>query len=199
MLGFLLTSLLLEITPGPNMTYLATVALAKGRAAALQAVAGVALGLLTIGVLAALGLTQLLNAVPLAYTLLRYAGIVYMLYLAWDIWRSANEDVPPEQADFSSFQRGLLVNVLNPKAALFYVSVLPEFIDTTRGNLLMQNLLLVLIYVLVATSVHVSIVLFAARLGSTSVLAGKDGFIRRFLALSLVGVAVWLAWETRSY
>lgn len=198
MFGFLLTSLLLEITPGPNMTYLATVAMSRGRASALMAVAGVALGLLSIGVLSAIGLAELLNAAPVAYTALRYGGIVYMLYLAWDIWSGAAQEGALEDAGFSSFRRGLFVNVLNPKAALFYVSVLPGFIVPSRGSVLVQNLQLVLIYVLVATSVHVSIVLFAARLRAASLFAGKDQQIARLMALSLVGVAAWLAWDTRN-
>ena len=198
MLGFLLTSLLLEITPGPNMTYLASVAMSRGKTAALMAVAGVALGLLGIGVLSAFGLAELLNAVPVAYTALRYAGIVYMLYLAWDVWRGAGQESELEAEGFSSFRRGLFVNVLNPKAALFYVSVLPEFIVPSRGSVLAQNLQLVLIYVMVATGVHVSIVLFAARLRAASLFAGKDLQIARLMALSLVGVAAWLAWDTRN-
>lgn len=192
MLGFLITSLLLELTPGPNMTYLASVALDRGRNSALQAVAGVALGLLGIGVLAAFGLAEFLNAMPVTYALLRYAGIFYMLYLAWDGWRGAGKNAQPENVDFSSFRRGLLVNVLNPKAALFYVSILPAFVDPAVGHLLVQNLTLVLVYVLVATSVHVSIVLFAVRLRAVSILDGKQALISRCLAVGLVGVAVWL-------
>ncbi len=198
MLGFLLTSLLLEVTPGPNMTYLATVAASRGRDAALMAVAGVAFGLLSIGVLSAVGLAELLNAAPLAYTALRYGGIVYMLYLAWAIWNGAGQGTALEDAGFSSFRRGLFVNVLNPKAALFYVSVLPEFIVPSRGSVLVQNLQLVLIYVLVATTVHTSIVLLAAKLRSASLFADKDKQIARVMALSLVGVAAWLAWDTRN-
>ena len=99
--------------------------------------------------------------------MLRWAGILYLLYLAYDAWRDAGAgaDIASGPTDSGSlFLRGLTVNLLNPKAAVFYVAVLPTFIDAARGAVLAQNLMLVAIYVAVATAVHTGVVLLAARL-----------------------------------
>eukprot|EP01037_Dinobryon_pediforme_P015496 gene15496-15641_t len=198
MFGFLLTSLMLELTPGPNMSYLAALALARGRGPALQAVAGVALGLALVGAAAAVGLAELLAKSPYTYTALRYSGIFYMVWLAWDAWRASSGATSASSEDFSSFRRGLLVNVLNPKAAFFYVSVLPGFINVESGHILRQNFILVGIYVLVACFVHVAIVIFAVQFRRT-LMSSENGrrLVGRGLALALLGVAGWMAWDTR--
>ncbi len=102
MFAFALTSLLIELTPGPNMAYLATVALAQGRRPALMAVAGVALGLSLSGVAAALGLAAIAVSTPMLLDVLRYAGIAYLLWLAWDTWRdpvaTGRMSLPPSGA-----------------------------------------------------------------------------------------------------
>ena len=91
--AFALTSFLVELTPGPNMAYLALVAATEGRRPGYAAVAGVALGLAIVGLLAALGLATLIAASPLAYQALRWAGVAYLMWLAWEGWRGA-ERVP---------------------------------------------------------------------------------------------------------
>ena len=198
MFGFLLTSLMLELTPGPNMSYLAALALARGRGPALQAVAGVALGLALVGCAAAFGVTEVFAKSPFAYTALRYGGIAYMVWLAWDAWRASSGLATAGGEDFSSFRRGLLVNLLNPKAALFYVSVLPDFINVESGHVLRQNFILVGIYVVVACCVHISIVIFAAQFRQT-LMSSENGrrLVGGGLALALLCVAGWMAWETR--
>lgn len=92
-LSFILTSLVIESTPGPNMAYLAVVSASKGRYAGLAATLGVALGLLIVGIVAALGMATLISHSPLAYQILRLGGVLYMLWLAWDGWQDT-EDMP---------------------------------------------------------------------------------------------------------
>jgi threonine/homoserine/homoserine lactone efflux protein len=193
MLSFLLTSLLIELTPGPNMAWLAALALAKGRRAALMAVAGVSTGLMLLGLLATLGLGAMVEATPWLYQTIRGFGFLYLLYLAWDTWR------PPEvggEGGFGSFRDGVATNLLNPKAGIFYVAVLPAFVDPARGPVQPQTLVLVAAYVGVATAVHSAIVLFAS--GARAMFSGDLWVVpvRRALALGLVGVAVWFLWGT---
>ena len=190
-LGFALTSLVIELTPGPNMAYLAI----------LSATAGVALGLLIVGLGAALGLTAVIAGSPVLYQTLRWAGTLYLLWLAWEGWRGETETSPgkadegfDQHARF--FARGLVTNLLNPKAGLFYVAVLPTFVDATKP-LIGQTVTLSLIYVAVATAVHGSIVLLADAARPWLENERRSLLVRRILALLLVGIAVWLLVATR--
>ncbi|WP_284177309.1 LysE family translocator [Rhabdaerophilum sp. SD176] len=196
-LEFALASLLIEMTPGPNMAYLATLALAEGRRVGLAAVAGVALGLTGIGLASMFGLATLIETVPMAYDGLRYGGATFLLYLAWDAWRGAAAENGDGAGPRAAFRRALVTNLLNPKAAAFYVLVLPLFLTPAAGGVAGQTLLLVLIYVLVATAVHALIVLFAAALRPYLVEGPRERLVRRLLAVSIALVAVWFFWGTR--
>jgi threonine/homoserine/homoserine lactone efflux protein len=200
MIAFLLTSLVLELTPGPNMGTLASLTLERGRSAGLAAIAGITLGLAIIGTLAAFGLTAVIAESPALYQALRWAGIFYLLYLAYDAWRDAGAgaDIASKPEDAGSlFLRGLTVNLLNPKAAVFYIAVLPTFIDVARGAVLVQNLTLVAIYVAVATAVHTGVVLLAAQLRPLLVAGAGERLVRRALAIVMGIIAIWFAWATR--
>jgi threonine/homoserine/homoserine lactone efflux protein len=194
LLGFALASLLIEITPGPNMTYLAILAAREGRRAGYVAVAGVALGLALLGAAAAFGLATLLAASPALYSILRWGGVLYLLFLAWDAWKSAGE--PPEVAGQSRFfVQGLVTNLLNPKAALFYVAVMPNFLGSDDG--LMSWGLLAGTYVAIATAIHLIIVTASGSLMPVLEKGGGRIVVARVLAVTLAGVALWLAWSTR--
>lgn len=192
---FLAASLAIELTPGPNMAYLALLSAQHGRMAGLAAVAGVALGLLTIGGLAAVGFATLVQETPALYQTMRWAGVAYLLYLAWDTWRESRMEGPPAAAAatrFTAFRRGLVTNLLNPKAFLFYVAVLPGFVSS-ESRYGAEATVLTLAYVGVATLVHLVVVAGAG--GLTGLLGRRQwrtaaGAV--FAAL-LVGVAVWVA------
>jgi threonine/homoserine/homoserine lactone efflux protein len=196
-LEFALASLLIELTPGPNMAYLATLALAEGRRTGLAAVAGVMLGLTGIGLASMFGLATLIQTVPVAYDVLRYAGAAFLLFLAWDAWRGAGEEEARSLGARAAFVRALMTNLLNPKAAAFFVLVLPLFLTPAAGGLAGQTLALGLVYVLVATAVHAVIVLFAAALRPYLVEGPRERLVRRVLALSIALVAIWFFWGTR--
>jgi threonine/homoserine/homoserine lactone efflux protein len=191
---FLLTSFLIELTPGPNMAWLAALALSKGRKSALIAVAGVASGLALLGGLAALGLGAVVAASPWLYQTIRAFGFLYLLWLAWETWMPPSPD--EAEGGFGSFRDGLVTNLLNPKAGLFYAAVLPAFIDPAKGPVFNQTLILVAAYVAVATAVHVAIVIFASSLRKALVAGGRIMIVRRGLALGLVAVALWFLWKT---
>jgi len=129
LLAFALTCAVIEITPGPNMAWLAALSLSRGWRIGLAAVAGVALGLSVYGILAALGVAAIIENSSFLYETLRWGGVAYLLWLAWDAWSSADEIAPEESAGedherASAFRRGLITNLLNPKAAVFYVAML---------------------------------------------------------------------------
>lgn len=200
-LAFALTALIIEITPGPNMTYLAALSLSSGMRTGFAAVAGIALGLSTYGIVAALGVAALIDSSLVLYGLLRWSGVAYLLWLAWESWSSERETSPEEtdgtsDSPWPAFRRGLITNLLNPKAAVFYVAVLPDFIRADGGSVVVQTLLLSFVYVSIATAIHSAIVALAGTLQIT--IGGKQHrrTIRRGLALALVGIAIWFALST---
>jgi threonine/homoserine/homoserine lactone efflux protein len=130
--AFALTALIIEITPGPNMGYLAVLSLSRGWRVGVAAVVGVALGHAAYGLAAALGVATLIEASPLLYEVLRWAGVAYMLWLAYETWATSGETSPDVTKDHVSharlaFERGLITNLLNPKAAIFFVIISPSF------------------------------------------------------------------------
>ena len=198
LLAFFLTSLAIELTPGPNMAYLALVGVSRGRRDGFMAVVGVALGLALLGAVVGVGLGSLILENRLVYEILRWAGAAYLVWLAWDGWREARQEADAEELPdhaLTYFRRGFVTNLLNPKAALFFVTVMPGFIAAGQ-SVPGQTTLLVVIYVAAATLVHSAIVLLAATL--QPIFARPD--LRRGAALvfavALVGVAAWLLLKT---
>jgi threonine/homoserine/homoserine lactone efflux protein len=145
--AFALVALGLVLTPGPNMAFVVSRAITQGRAAGLIALAGVGLGLVTYMLLAACGITGILLAVPLAYDALRIGGALYLAWLAWQSLRPGGRS-PFEVHEIAPaspgrlFAMGLLTCLLNPKVAVLYVALLPQFVDPARGHPMAQTLLL---------------------------------------------------------
>ena len=199
MAAFALTSLAIELTPGPNMAYLAVLSAERGRRAGFAAVAGVALGLLLLGLLTGLGLGAIIAETGWLYETLRWAGVGFLLYLAWDSYRESRKPVLISDTTgklVEYFRRGLITNLLNPKAAMLYIAVMPNFLDAARHEW-PQSLTLTGIHVAIATAVHAAIA-FAG--GMFEPLLASER-IRRpagiVAALLLAGIAVWLAFTTR--
>ncbi|CAN5475091.1 LysE family translocator [soil metagenome] len=165
---FLATVLLIELTPGPNMGYLAALSAAHGRRAGFYAVAGVTAGLAVYMLAAVFGLTEVFRLYRPLYQVLRWTGVAYLVWLAWDAWRTFGDAGPGGSMVARPsvlFWRGFLANVLNPKAALFYVTLLPGFIAVDHGPPARQALILGGIHLLVSVAIHGSIVLSADRAG----------------------------------
>lgn len=197
LLSFGLTCLVIELTPGPNMAYLAILASCEGRHAGFSAILGITLGLLIIGLAAAMGLAAAISESHLLYQGLRWGGVVYLLWLAWEGWHQGRETSPSitnEKFQPRYFYRGLLTNLLNPKAAIFYIAILPGFIRPSLP-LVSQAVILTIVYVLIATMIHCTIVLLADQ--SRKFIAGKyEKVVRRTLSVMLGFIALWFAWKT---
>ena len=159
--AFILSCVLIEITPGPNMAYLAVLAVSEGRRAGYAAVAS---GLLIVGLLAAFGLAALISASQFLFQTLRWGGVVYLLWLAWDTWTGDGKGTN-EFADSNRrfIRRGLIVNLLNPKAGVFYVAMLPQFVNPD-APILGQTVILSVTFVLIATLIHGTIITAAGAL-----------------------------------
>ncbi len=189
--GFALAVLVIELTPGPNMAWLAGLAATEGRRAGFAAVTGVALGLLANGVLAALGLAALLGAQPGLLTALRLAGAAMMVWLAVETWRGAGAGAAPAIAghvERRAFLAGALINLLNPKAYLFFVVVAPQFLG--GATLALHNaLLLAGISAAIATLIHCGIVMAGSRAQVWLADPGRTRLVRRTFALLMLGIA----------
>jgi len=160
-------ALLLVLTPGPNMIYLISRSLCQGRRAGVISLAGVLAGFIVHMLAAAVGLSAVFLAVPLAYELLKWLGALYLLWLAWQSVRpGARSPFEPRALPADSprrlFTMGFLTNVLNPKVAIFYLSLFPQFVDPARGSVFAQSVLLGCTQIAISFTVNLAITLSAA-------------------------------------
>ncbi|HVL05872.1 MAG TPA: LysE family translocator [Acidimicrobiales bacterium] len=206
--GMAVVALGLVLTPGPNMLYLVSRSITQGRRAGLVSLLGVGAGFVVYLAAAVAGIATVFSEVPAAYTALRLAGAGYLLWLAWKTLRPAGgsiftpEPLPPggPSTPFSGplgpgrlFAMGFVTNLLNPKIAVLYVSLLPQFIDPHRGSVALQSLALGAIQATIAVTGNGVIVLTA---GTIAVfLARRPGWLRAqryFMGTVLGALAVRL-------
>ncbi|TBU97828.1 LysE family translocator [Stutzerimonas kirkiae] len=204
LLAFALVSLGMVLTPGPNMVYLISRSICQGRMAGLISLGGVALGFVFYMLCAALGITALLMAVPYAYDALRIAGALYLLYLAWQAVRPGGRSAfqvrdLPRDGPRRLFAMGFVTNLLNPKIAIMYLSLLPQFISPAdHGSVLTQSLLLGFVQIAVSISVNALIAIMAGSIAAF--LAGRPLWQvaqRWLMGTVLAGLAVRMAVEGR--
>jgi threonine/homoserine/homoserine lactone efflux protein len=203
LLAFALISLGLVLTPGPNMIYLVSRSITQGPAAGVVSLGGVALGFVFYMLCAAFGVTALLFAVPYAYDALRFAGAAYLLWMAWQTIKPGGRS--PFQVKKLAldgprklFAMGFVTNLLNPKIAMLYLALLPQFIDPAQGNVLTQSLALGSIQIVISVCVQTMITLGA---GSIALFLGTRPtwmLLQRWLmGTVLAGLAVRMAVEAR--
>lgn len=164
--AFALISLGMVLTPGPNMVYLISRSICQGRVAGLISLAGIVLGFVFYMVCAALGITAMLMAVPFAYDALRIAGALYLCYLAWQAVKPGGRSAfavrdLPQDSPRKLVTMGFVTNLLNPKIAIIYLSLLPQFIAPGHGSVLLQSMMLGLTQISVSVTVNASIVMAA--------------------------------------
>jgi threonine/homoserine/homoserine lactone efflux protein len=164
-------ALLMVLSPGPNMIYLISRSICQGRKAGVISLLGVIAGFLVHMLAAAVGLSALFLAVPLAYELLKWAGALYLAWLAWQsVKPGARSPFEARQLPVDSpsrlFFMGFLTNVLNPKVAVFYLSVFPQFVVPEQGSVLVQSVVLGSTQIALSFSVNLIITLSAATMAS---------------------------------
>ncbi|MBO9536731.1 LysE family translocator [Herbaspirillum sp.] len=203
LLLFALASLVMVLTPGPNMVYCVSRSICQGRAAGIISLCGVAFGFLVHMAAAAFGLTALFMAIPMAYDIVKFAGAAYLLWLAWNAVKPGGSspfqtrELPPD-SPATLFRMGFLTNVLNPKVAVFYMSLFPQFIHPEHGSVLLQSVVLGVTQIAISFSVN-SVIVFSAA-GITGFFARNQGWLRaqRYIMGSMLGaLAVRLALDER--
>ena len=164
---FAAACLLMVLTPGPNMIYLISRSICQGRKAGVTSLLGVVAGFFVHMFAAAVGLTAVFLAVPMAYETLKWAGALYLLWMAWQAVKpgarsafDAQELVPDSSSKLVLM--GFMTSVLNPKVAMFYQSVFPQFISPEHGSMFTQSLVLGLTQISVSFTVNLLIALFAS-------------------------------------
>ena len=202
LLGFALVSLGMVLTPGPNMIYLISRSITQGYVAGLISLGGVVLGFVFYMLCAAFGITALLFAIPYAYDALRLTGAFYLGWLAWQSLMP-NGRSPFQVRDLAVdgprklFAMGLLTNLLNPKIAMLYLALLPQFIDPSRG-VLGQSLALGFTQIVISVTVNAIIAIAA---GSIALFLGRRPTwlkVQRWLmGTVLAGLAIRMALETK--
>lgn len=203
LLVFAALSFGLAATPGPNMLYLVSRSLAQGTGAGMVSLVGCQFGSLVIMLCAAAGLTAALFAVPYAWDALRLGGAAYLAWLAWQCLRPGGQPIfaprpMPREPASRLFAVGFATAALNPKVALFYVAVLPPFIDPARGDVFTQGAMLGAVQIGVAILFDGALVTGAA--GVARFLGTRPAWMaaqRWILGAALALLAVKLASEGR--
>lgn len=200
---FAAACLVLCATPGPDMLLIASRSVSQGRASGFATLAGIQVGTYCHALAAALGLSQLFLVVPVAYDVVRYAGAAYLLYLAWQAFRSSGTMLAPTAAIRRYplavvFRQGLLTNLLNPKMALFVLALFPQFVDPGAGSVVAQMLLLATLLNLIGILVNGAVILTASGVGR--LFAGRTRWRRApqfLLGTVFAALALRLAVDSR--
>lgn len=202
-LTFSIIALGMVLTPGPNMIYLISRSIVQGKKAGLISLLGVATGFVVYMLLAAFGITAIVMAIPFAYDTLKIAGALYLLYLAWQAIKPNSKSVfEVQNLEMDSpkklFFMGLFTNLLNPKIAVMYLSLLPQFIKPELGNAFTQSMILGVTQILISVTVNGLIVLSASQIAKF--LTGQPVMIKLqkwLMATVLSGLAVRMLTEAR--
>ena len=198
-LGMALVALGMVLTPGPNMIYLVSRSIGQGWRAGMVSLAGTLVGFLVYMTMANVGLAAVFLVVPWLYTVVKLAGAAYLIYLAWKTLRPGGLSLfeardLPRDSRARLFRMGLVTNLLNPKAAIMYLALIPQFVQPAAGNVLLQGFILGGVQITVSMIVNAAIVLAAG--GIAVFLGRRPAWVRwqRWITGSLLGaVGVKLA------
>lgn len=199
-LGFALAGLALNLVPGADMAFVAASAARSGRRAGVTAALGIGAGTLVHILAATFGLSALLASSEAAFNAVKYAGAAYLLWVAFTLVRTKPAAAAPPPAAARLFRAAMLVNILNPKVALFFLAFLPQFVDPAARAPAAQIFCLGLWFDLVGTLVNVAIALAAAGAAARLAYIGWLGKAARWLAATLIGtLALRLALAARAH
>ncbi|MCD9145105.1 LysE family translocator [Streptomyces albireticuli] len=197
--GMAVIALGLVLTPGPNMIYLVSRSVTQGKRAGLVSLLGVAAGFFVYLLAAIAGIATLFTLVPAVYTSVKLAGAAYLLWLAWKTLKpggtSAFDPKPlPPDPPRKLFTMGLVTNLLNPKIAILYISVLPQFVEPDKGSVALQSLLIGLTQIVVAVTVNALIALGAGSISAFLKSRPRWLNIQRYvMGTALAGISVRVA------
>lgn len=189
LLYFIAASAALTFLPGPDILFVLTQSISQGKIAGVATATGLCTGILVHTSAAALGISALIYESALAFEIVKYAGAAYLLYLAWQALRDNGELVPSapvrETNIFALYRRGILMNVLNPKVALFFLAFLPQFVNPESGNVPIQIIFLGIVFLTQAWVIFSAISVFAGTIGDKIV---KKPGIWKYISWGKAGI-----------
>lgn len=167
---FVIASVLLALVPGPDNIFVLTQSSVNGHKAGLLVTLGLCTGLIVHTTAVALGITAVLKTSCVAFTVLKIAGAMYLLYLAWRAFHDSSEEIytgqSREVAGIKYYLRGVIMNVTNPKVSIFFLAFLPQFADPSRSPVIQQIFFLGMVFILVTLLVFGGIALLAGAVGA---------------------------------
>ena len=200
LLAFVPAALALNLTPGADMMFCLGQGLRAGARPAIAASAGIATGAMIHVMIAGLGVGAVIAAVPWAFDVIRWAGVAYLLYLAWGALRSGGAgDAQPPVSAARAYRSGLYVNLTNPKVILFVLAFIPQFVDPAAGSVLLQFFALGAILSIGSFVINAAVGVFAGRAGRVLTGSARANKVLGYLSAGIfAGLAVRLAVLERS-
>jgi len=200
--AFAIASLALLIVPGPSVLYIVTRSMDQGRAAGLVSVLGIHTGSIVHVAAAALGVSAILASSAVAYGVVKYVGAAYLIWLGIRALRECHDDRPAGVEREHSLRRvyaeGVVVNVLNPKTALFFLAFLPQFVDVSRGSVTAQILVFGITFIALGFLSDGTYALLSARVSRAFGSRRHTGVARRWLpGITLIGLGIASAFTGR--
>ena len=197
---FLVTALIVVLVPGTGVLYTVAIGLGGGRWASIAAALGCTLGIIPAILASVIGLAALMHTSAVVFQAVKYAGVAYLLYLAWQTLRedggpmSLSSEAPRRRSLVSTAWTGFLINILNPKLTVFFLAFLPQFVSPTANNPTYDMLLLGSIFMAMTFAVFVGYGLFAALVGEKILSSARVmTWMRRMIAATFAGFGLRLA------
>ena len=198
LITFFTASILLGLAPGPDNIFVLTQSALRGKGSGLMVMLGLCTGLIVHSIAVALGVAIIFQTSAIAFSVLKFIGAGYLLYLAWQAFRASAEKIQSAADGIVSYRklycRGIIMNITNPKVSIFFLAFLPQFADPTRGPVALQLLLLGGIFILATILVFGGIALLAGTLGQWLNRSDRSQKVLNKVAGSVfVGLALKLA------
>ena len=199
---FLITSLIVVLIPGTGVVFTVSTGLIRGKRASVFAAFGCTLGIVPHLLATVLGLAAIMHTSALAFQLLKYAGVAYLLYLAYSTWKDksafAVDSVASRSSGTSIIIRAILLNILNPKLTIFFLAFLPQFVEPSASSPLAQLLLLSAVFMAMTLAVFVVYGLLAHAFRKAVIESPRvQAWLRRGFAAAFAGLGTQLAFSER--
>ncbi|SFA39884.1 Threonine/homoserine/homoserine lactone efflux protein [Parageobacillus thermantarcticus] len=196
-MSFLGVAILLTLMPGPDILFVIAQSISQDKKAGIITALGLCSGLIVHITAAALGVSAIIYQSALAFAVVKYAGAAYLLYLAWQSFKEKEEifiinHTKPLKYR-SLYKKGILMNLLNPKVSLFFLALLPQFVDKSLGHMTLQMVILGIIFLVQALLIFVVVSVFSEKLRhvllANSFIAKRMNIIKGSL-LALIGIQI---------